>query len=370
MVDWPGLLKWTLTQSDGCKLNTDAKPMSPEEQKWLQQAIESYSIDEAKRMKEVIKELEEPEVEGGSKQDEEKRLNLVEDLTDLVEGLENARDLIRMGVYSSLVSSMFKSQYAEVRKGLYFAFASCNSLNTFVQKGSTENGGFNLINSVIQEESIGNKEAAFAALSSIVRGEHFEAKRIFINIDGIEFLLELLKNDKDYKSDKMKIKAMTLLQDLVFYDDKLNYEDIVSFNKGEGVAEKKIGNQTNQHISLKKEKDDANAVAGTESNEGPNQDYLGFKDSVKNKLIENNFIELGEKYIRENNLLALTNLRTAYFSIVISLLQYNPSVKVPNGFFDKVKEFKQFLSKESAQNDNVYEPEIDLVESLLNECKV
>ena len=39
------------------------------------------------------------------------------------------------------------------------------------------------------------KETALSALSSMVRGEYLEAKRKFIDIDGVEFLLELIKKN-------------------------------------------------------------------------------------------------------------------------------------------------------------------------------
>ena len=45
MVDWNGLLKWSLTHSDGTK-KSDFKEMNAETKKWLQDAMESYSLNE------------------------------------------------------------------------------------------------------------------------------------------------------------------------------------------------------------------------------------------------------------------------------------------------------------------------------------
>lgn len=329
MVDWPGLLKWTLTQTDGTKMDTDAKPMSEEDKKWLQEAIEAHTFDEAKRMREILNELKQPEIEGGSEEEGERRLTLVEEFTDLVEGLENARDLIRMKVYDILLNSMFNSQYPEVRKALYFVFASCNSLNTFVQEESVEKGALKLINSIIKESTLASREAAFAALTSLVRGESLYVKRRFIDIDGAEFILEVLKNEEAYNSNKMKIKAMTLLQDLVFYDDKLDYDTIVAYNKSGGIEQKEIGNKTSQHISLKSNEEETKSA--TEQNyqlglvQEKKNDLSKYKNIVKKKLLENNFVELGLKFITEENLLALSSLRLAYFSVVISLLQFESS---------------------------------------------
>jgi len=368
MVDWPGLLKWTLTQSDGTTFDSDSKPMSEEEKKWLQEAIESYTFDEAKRMREILEELKQPEVVGGSEKEAERRLTLVEEFADLVEGLENARDLIRMKVYDSLLNAMFNSQYPEVRKALYFVFASCNSLNTFVQEVSAERGAFNLINCIIKEESLASKEAAFAALSSLVRGESFPIKRRFIDIDGIEFLLELLSNDKAYNSNKIRTKVMTLLQDLVFYDDKLDYEDIITFNKESGIEQKDVGKKTAQHISLKpdeKEKEGSSEQKSQLAQNENKESFAEYKNIVKKKLIEKNFLEFGLKFITEENLLALSSLRTAYFFVAVGLLEYEPKANVHGEYFEKLSKFNAFLTNESKKNDDVYGPELDLIKNLL-----
>lgn len=369
MVDWPGLLKWTLTQSDGTTADTSIKPMTEEEKKWLQEAIEAYTFDEAKRMREILEELKTPEKVGGSEEEAERRLTLVEEFTDLVEGLENARDLIRMKVYDILLNNMFNSQYPEVRKQLYFVFASCNSLNTFVQETSVERGCFKLINCIIKETSIASKEAAFAALSSLVRGESLSIKRRFIDIDGLEFLLELLKNDQVYNSNKIRIKVMTLLQDLVFYDDKLDYEDIIAFNKNSGISQKEVGNKTTQHISLKSDEEKKEGSSNNEKSQlaqNENKENLAsYKNAVKKKLLEKDFIDFGLKFITEENLLALSSLRTAYFSIVINLLQFDKSYKPKGDYFERIEKFSAFLNNESKQNDNLYGTELDLLQNLL-----
>lgn len=87
-------------------------------------------------------------------------------------------------------------------------------------------GAFGLINKVLNETDMRNKEGALSALSSIIRGECFEVKRQFIECEGIEFLVEILKNEQKYPSKKLKTKAISMLSDLVYYDNKLNYKNI------------------------------------------------------------------------------------------------------------------------------------------------
>lgn len=76
------------------------------------------------------------------------------------------------------------------------------------------------------------KEWALAGLSSLIRGENLQSKRDLIEIEGLEFLLDILKDTTGKYSDKMKNKAMTMLKDLVFYDGRLNftYNNLDSFS--------------------------------------------------------------------------------------------------------------------------------------------
>jgi len=368
MLDWPGLLKWSLAQSDKTTVDPNLKPLDKETREWLQEALEAYSFNEAKKMQDLIKELCEPEPENSEndEKEEERRFNLAEELFDLIEGLEGARDLVRMGLYQKVMEVMFNSKYSEVRKTLYFIFASCNSINSFVQNNSMENGGFNLINSVIREKTNENKEAAFAALSSLVRGEVFDIKRRFIDIEGVEFLLELLSNDKDYKSVKIRTKAMTLLQDLIFYDDKLQFVDIVAFNKSEGVDQKEVNNKTTQHLSLKKNQEESkndNKEQVTGSSDA--SALLKYKDIVKQKLIEKGFVELGMKYITESNISAYTQYMSAFFSILMTLIQSESSFKLSKEHFDRLEKFYCHLKTESSKDDGKYDPEVDVLKSLL-----
>ena len=365
MVDWPGLLKWSLTQTDGTVPNPDVKPMDESDRKWLQEALESYTFDEAKRVNEIIQGLIKPEnkVEPN---DEEQRVVYTEELADLVEGLETARDLVRMGIYASLLNVMLNSGYTDVRKGMYYVFSSCNGNNQFVQETSLTQGGLQLINSIIKEETTANKEAAFAALTSMIRGESLKVKRAFIDVDGVEFLLEILSNDKANYSNKMKIKAMTLLNDLVFYDDKFEYVDMITFNKSDGVEAKIVNNKASQHISLdgKTSTEEVKEAKQVGSSTKVPDKLSEYKHVVKKRLLEKDFFQVGLKYLERSNLKVFMDLRAAYFLIATSLCQFSPNSKPSQTYFDKVNDFKDYLGKESKSQDNIFESELEVLKNL------
>jgi hypothetical protein len=90
-------------------VDKDIKPMDPETQKWLQEALESCSVDEISRMKEIIKILASPEE--GTPEDEEKKTNTLEDLDDIVSGLDRAKDFCIIGGMSTLLRFIFETKY-------------------------------------------------------------------------------------------------------------------------------------------------------------------------------------------------------------------------------------------------------------------
>lgn len=89
-MDWPGLLKWTMKNTEGGNtVDKDIKPMSEEDAKWLEEAFEHYHFNEMKEIMKILDKLKEPEK--GTQEDSELRCNFIEDLLVLIDGLENNR---------------------------------------------------------------------------------------------------------------------------------------------------------------------------------------------------------------------------------------------------------------------------------------
>ena len=54
-MDWPGLLKWSMKNTESGNLTeSDFKPMSEEDSKWLSEALENFQFNE---MKEIMKDM-------------------------------------------------------------------------------------------------------------------------------------------------------------------------------------------------------------------------------------------------------------------------------------------------------------------------
>eukprot|EP00335_Anophryoides_haemophila_P000245 CAMPEP_0204821476 /NCGR_PEP_ID=MMETSP1018-20131115/20710_1 /ASSEMBLY_ACC=CAM_ASM_000518 /TAXON_ID=46462 /ORGANISM="Anophryoides haemophila, Strain AH6" /LENGTH=71 /DNA_ID=CAMNT_0051932705 /DNA_START=74 /DNA_END=289 /DNA_ORIENTATION=- len=69
--------------------------MDKETQEWLTKAMEEYTYDEVKRMKEIVDFL--VVEEKNTEEDQQERYYVLDELLDLTEGLENARTLAKMG---------------------------------------------------------------------------------------------------------------------------------------------------------------------------------------------------------------------------------------------------------------------------------
>ena len=89
-MDWPGLLKWSMKNTESGNLTeSDFKPMSEEDSKWLSEALENFQFNEMKEIMKILDKLKVPEE--GTEEDEEERSLLIEDLIILIDGLENNR---------------------------------------------------------------------------------------------------------------------------------------------------------------------------------------------------------------------------------------------------------------------------------------
>ena len=76
MVDWNGLLKWSMQFQDDGTTPSQYKEMSKEDRDWLQEAIKAYQFNDTDRLTDICKELK----EDGKKIEKDKMLDLLEEL--------------------------------------------------------------------------------------------------------------------------------------------------------------------------------------------------------------------------------------------------------------------------------------------------
>ena len=105
MVDWQGLLNWSLQYQDGTK-PSQFKQMSEEDRKFIEDAFESVVLNE---MKEIWKILDQFKTrEGDTEKEIEERVELIETLSNYIDGPENARNIIRGKRFIELIQYFFE----------------------------------------------------------------------------------------------------------------------------------------------------------------------------------------------------------------------------------------------------------------------
>ena len=57
-IDWQGLFNWSTQYHDGTAPSNFA-PMGDDDKEWLAKALEQYTFDDADRLKEIVKEMQE-----------------------------------------------------------------------------------------------------------------------------------------------------------------------------------------------------------------------------------------------------------------------------------------------------------------------
>lgn len=93
--DWFGLLKWSLAHNDGTT-SSDAKAMNKEEADWLERVMREAVKDEPTRMKEIMVYLTKI-VDSGVDDDEDQTVEQLEELRDIVEGIDMAEVFTKFG---------------------------------------------------------------------------------------------------------------------------------------------------------------------------------------------------------------------------------------------------------------------------------
>jgi len=217
MVDWHGLLDWSSKYSDGTKKTTEFKPMSKEDMDWLLKAIESQGANaEAIRMKEIGVYLKRDDL---GENEENGKINALDELLDLVEGPRNSQDLHIVGGLVPVINTMLHCQYESVRMKAAEVFCSVTQNNTQVQVWATENGGLDLVDAVRKEKNLKSKESAISALSCLLKAENVPGKKQFLERGGAQLLLEILNDEGSTK--RMIKKIMALVYDILSYEGSL-----------------------------------------------------------------------------------------------------------------------------------------------------
>lgn len=166
-LDWDGLLKWSLANSDGTR---PPRQLSEEDRKWFVEAMQAQTVDVIKRMKEITLVMTTPEdvlqAQGVTPDNIE---DMLDELQDHVESIDMANDLHSIGGLVPLLGYL-KNSHANIRAKAADVVATIVQNNPKSQQLVMEVNGLEpLLMNFASDSSITARTKALGAISSLIR---------------------------------------------------------------------------------------------------------------------------------------------------------------------------------------------------------
>lgn len=165
--DWDGLLKWSLSHSDGTGTQ---RQLSEEDRKWFMEAMQSQTVDVVRRMKEITQVMRTPEQvlesQGVTPQDIE---DMLDELQEHVETIDMANDLHTIGGLAPLLNYL-KNAHANIRAKAADVLTTIVQNNPKSQQLVMEAKGLEpLLTNFSSDPDENVRTKALGAISSLIR---------------------------------------------------------------------------------------------------------------------------------------------------------------------------------------------------------
>ncbi|KAL9247119.1 hypothetical protein vseg_020584 [Gypsophila vaccaria] len=205
---WDGLLKWSLSHSDGTLPN---RQLSEDDRKWFMEAMQSQTIDVVKRMKEITQVMQLPEQvlesQGVTPAEIE---DLLGELQEHVESIDMANDLYSIGGLVPLLGYL-KNRHANIRAKAADVVTTIVQNNPRSQQLVMEANGFEpLLTNFTSDPDMHVRTQALGAISSLIRNNK-PGISAFRLANGYATLKDALSSE----SVRFQRKALSLLQYLL-----------------------------------------------------------------------------------------------------------------------------------------------------------
>ena len=222
MVDWKGLLNWSLKYTDGTK-PSNFKEMAPEDQKWLEEAFESVTFNE---FKETIKRLDELKALPEDENDKElmkNKLGLVEDISILCDNIDIVRTVIKAKRLEEIIGYVFNTKNKELKLEYCSLLALMLQNHKFAQEAALGLNILNIVSIILNEEDPDIISKLLYVLCGFLYGEYTEVRKRFIfEKNGLEFLKTLLMR----KYTPYLRRVIGILNELTKFEDEKDDQTI------------------------------------------------------------------------------------------------------------------------------------------------
>jgi len=190
---WKALFEWSMShQSDGTDTQTASRALSASDREWLEEALAAGVVDLSKQLVEISSRLEEILPEDASEEDVAGKARLLDELLDLVESIDQAKDLSTVGGLGTLLRVI---EGNEGRPGLQSraveVIAACAQNNPEVQASFFRDGVMPVVWGLLGSADAACRLKALLAVSCMLRGSS-QVQAWWSAHDGVETVVGIL----------------------------------------------------------------------------------------------------------------------------------------------------------------------------------
>lgn len=199
-----GLLRFCLQHGDD--LNTSNLPQrDPKDYEWLKEALGGLEND-VDVMKKLIAKLQEPETM------EEQRRVLMKELQYLVEDIDNANELHKIGGLELVIRFLKESEDEVTRMWSAWILTSLVQNNPKGVFTALENGGFDAVMGALAKETNSETRVKLLSAVSAFLSDNPQIARLFLARQGLELLQRSLAKES---SPREQLRALVILNYIV-----------------------------------------------------------------------------------------------------------------------------------------------------------
>ena len=339
MVDWKGLYNWSMKYTDGTK-PSDFKQMSKEDMEFIQNAFESVSLNEMKEIWKILDICKTPE--GDTEQEINERYELLEKMSEYIDGLENANNIVRGKRFNEIINHFFESKHKKIKIEYARIITQMSQNDSFVQKAALDLGIFNYLKDLNEEKDPELMSIYIYLLTGLLYGEEISTRKFFVEqCDGIKLLFNTLV--KEIKSNKNTKRLLNIFSELTKETD----EKIV---KGGNDLRKYIFNEIKE---IKLHNKFINMLNDYQYKNDNECDIIHIVFSIISNLTElymDNISEVFDEIKKMNKLIDSSNLSEELKKNEKSYL-----INVIKEIKEKMKTINEKPKEENKENDNYVE---------------
>ena len=339
MVDWKGLYNWSMKYTDGTK-PSDFKQMSKEDMEFIQNAFESVSLNEMKEIWKILDICKTPE--GDTEQEINERYELLEKMSEYIDGLENANNIVRGKRFNEIINHFFESKHKKIKIEYARIITQMSQNDSFVQKAALDLGIFNYLTDLNEEKDPELMSIYIYLLTGLLYGEEISTRKFFVEqCDGIKLLFNTLV--KEIKSNKNTKRLLNIFSELTKETD----EKIV---KGGNDLRKYIFNEIKE---IKLHNKFINMLNDYQYKNDNECDIIHIVFSIISNLTElymDNISEVFDEIKKMNKLIDSSNLSEELKKNEKSYL-----INVIKEIKEKMKTINEKPKEENKENDNYVE---------------